>query len=154
MLAAAMLILAAAAAFAQNKTISGTVRDERSEPLPGATLVAAGSQAYAITDANGKFSMSVRQGQEITVSYLGYDDYLFSVTGASQYTVSMRPSEATMLNESVAIGYGTTTKKEVTGSVTSLRSEDFDKGASQCLLRNPSPRHQHPQRRTGPADHN
>ena len=128
-LAAATLILTVAVAFAQNKTISGTVRDERSEPLPGATLVASGSQAYAITDAYGKFSMSVRQGQEITVSYLGYDDYLFSVTGASQYSISMRPSEATMLNESVAIGYGTTTKKEVTGSVTSLRSEDFDKGA-------------------------
>ncbi len=128
-LAAATLILTGAVAFAQNKTISGTVRDERSEPLPGATLVASGSQAYAITDAYGKFSMSVRQGQEITVSYLGYDDYLFSVTGASQYSISMRPSEATMLNESVAIGYGTTTKKEVTGSVTSLRSEDFDKGA-------------------------
>ena len=128
-IAAAVLLLAGITAFAQNKTISGTVRDERSEPLPGATLVAAGSQAYAITDANGKFSMSVRQGQEITVSYLGYDDYLFTVTGAAQYNISMSPSEATMLNESVAIGYGTTTKKEVTGSVTSLRSEDFDKGA-------------------------
>ena len=126
---AAALLLTGLGAFSQSKTISGTVRDDRSDPLPGATLVVAGSQAYAITDTDGKFSISARQGQEITVSYLGFDDYVFTVSGASQYNISMRPSEATMLNESVAIGYGTTTKKEVTGSVTSLRSEDFDKGA-------------------------
>lgn len=126
---AAVLLLIGLGANAQNKTISGTVRDDRSEPLPGATLVVAGSNAYAITDSNGKFSLSASQGQEITVSYLGFDDYVFTVTGTSQYNINMRPSEATLLNESVAIGYGTTTKKEVTGSVTSLRSEDFDKGA-------------------------
>ena len=125
----AALLLIGLGANAQNKTISGTVRDDRSEPLPGATLVVAGSNAYAITDSNGKFSISASQGQEITVSYLGFDDYVFTVTGTSQYNINMRPSEATMLNESVAIGYGTTTKKEVTGSVTSLRSEDFDRGA-------------------------
>ena len=125
----AALLLIGLGANAQNKTISGTVRDDRSEPLPGATLVVAGSNAYAITDSNGKFSLSASQGQEITVSYLGFDDYVFTVTGTSQYNINMRPSEATMLNESVAIGYGTTTKKEVTGSVTSLRSEDFDRGA-------------------------
>lgn len=125
----AVLLLIGLGANAQNKTISGTVRDDRSEPLPGATLVVAGSNAYAITDSNGKFSLSASQGQEITVSYLGFDDYIFTVTGTSQYNINMRPSEATMLNESVAIGYGTTTKKEVTGSVTSLRSEDFDRGA-------------------------
>lgn len=125
----AALLLIGLGANAQNKTISGTVRDDRSEPLPGATLVVAGSNAYAITDSNGKFSLSASQGQEITVSYLGFDDYIFTVTGTSQYNINMRPSEATMLNESVAIGYGTTTKKEVTGSVTSLRSEDFDRGA-------------------------
>lgn len=125
----AALLLIGLGANAQNKTLSGTVRDDRSEPLPGATLVVAGSNAYAITDSNGKFSLSASQGQEITVSYLGFDDYVFTVTGTSQYNINMRPSEATMLNESVAIGYGTTTKKEVTGSVTSLRSEDFDRGA-------------------------
>ena len=125
----AALLLIGLGANAQNKTISGTVRDDRSEPLPGATLVVAGSNAYAITDSNGKFSLSASQGQEITVSYLGFDDYIFTVTGTSQYNINMHPSEATMLNESVAIGYGTTTKKEVTGSVTSLRSEDFDRGA-------------------------
>ena len=118
-----------ATAFAQNKTVSGKVSDERGDALPGATVVVSGTKAYAITDLDGKYSLTAKSGSEITVSYLGYDDYVFTVGSASVYNVNMVPSEATMLNESVAIGYGTTTKKEVTGSVTSLRSENLDKGA-------------------------
>lgn len=122
-------LLSGAAAFAQSKNISGKVADERGDALPGATVVVSGTKAYAITDIDGKYALQARQGQEITVSYLGYDDYVFTVGAASVYNISMQPSEATMLNESVAIGYGTTTKKEVTGSVVSLKSDDFDKGS-------------------------
>ena len=122
-------LLTAATAFAQMKTVSGTVLDENGEGLPGAAVIVAGTNAYAITDMDGKFSVSAPVGRDVTVSYFGYDDYVFNVGSASVYNVTMKPSEATMLNESVAIGYGTTTKKEVTGSVVSLKSEDFDKGA-------------------------
>ena len=127
-LALAALLLAATA-FAQNKTISGKVSDENGEPLPGATIVVNGTNTYAVTDFDGKYTISAAQGRELTVNYFGYDDYVFTVGSASVYDVSMKPSAATMLNESVAIGYGTTTKKEVTGAVVSLKSDDFDKGA-------------------------
>ncbi|MBQ2544358.1 MAG: SusC/RagA family TonB-linked outer membrane protein [Bacteroidales bacterium] len=127
-LALAALLLAATA-FAQNKTISGKVSDENGEPLPGATVVVTGSNTYAVADLEGKYSLTTVPGRQITVSYFGYEDYVFTVGSASVYDVSMKPSAATMLNESVAIGYGTTTKKEVTGSVVSLKSDDFDKGA-------------------------
>ena len=122
-------LLVAASAFAQNKTISGKVSDENGEPLPGAAVIVTGTNAYAVTDLDGNYSVTAAPGREITVSYFGYEDYIFTVGSASVYDVSMKPSEATMLNESVAIGYGTTTKKEVTGSVVSLKSDDFDKGA-------------------------
>ena len=126
---AAAAVLCAVPAFAQNKTITGKVVDEKGEAMPGATLVVAGSSAYAVTDFDGKYSISVATGKEVTVQYLGYDDYVFTVGSASVYNVSMTPSEATMLEESVVIGYGTTTKKEVTGSVVSLKSDDFDTGS-------------------------
>ena len=123
------LLLAGTLSFAQTKTVTGTVKDERGEALVGATVVVAGNQAYAITDIDGKFSLTAATGKQVTVSYLGYDDYVFTVGSASNYVINLIPSEATMLNESVAIGYGTTTKKEVTGSVVSLKSDDFDKGS-------------------------
>lgn len=128
-MAVAALLCTGAAAFAQTKTINGTVKDERGEALPGATVVVAGSKAYAITDVDGAFSVQAKSGAVVTVSYLGYDDGSFTVGADSKYAIQLKPSEATMLNESVAIGYGTTTKKEVTGSVVSLRAESLDKGA-------------------------
>ena len=120
------LVVLFLAAHAQNKAITGVVTDERGEPLPGATLVS--GKSYAITDQDGAFSIQVPKGADVTVSFLGYDDFVFKAD-ASGIIIQLVPSEATMLNESVAIGYGKTTKKEVTGSVVSLKSENLDKGS-------------------------
>lgn len=128
-LTAAALMLIGVAAFAQTKTVTGKVTDERGDALPGATVVVSGTNAYAITDVDGAFSVNAKSGSVVTVSYLGYDDGSFTVGDAVQYSIQLNPSEATLLKESVAIGYGTTTKKEVTGSVVSLKAEDFDKGS-------------------------
>ena len=128
-LAAAVFLCGALQLWAQPKNISGTVTDGQGEPLVGATVVATGTRAYSVTDADGRFSMKATSGETVTVSFLGYDDYVITVGEADDYPVALVPSESTMLNESVAIGYGTTTKKEVTGSVVSLKSDDFDKGS-------------------------
>lgn len=126
----AAFLLLVNAVYAQSvRKISGSVIDETGTPMTGATLVVSGSNSYAITDADGKFTLNAKNGDEVTVTYFGYDDVILPVSDESTYSISMKPSEATMLEETVVIGYGTTTKKEVTGSVTSLRSEDFDKGA-------------------------
>lgn len=111
---------------AQTRTVTGKVTDERGDPLAGATVVAGSN--YAVTDLDGQYSLSVKNGAEVTVSFLGYDDFTFTVSGAKQ-DIQMVPSEATMLNESVAIGYGKTTKKEITGSVTSLKADELDLGS-------------------------
>lgn len=112
--------------FAQNRTITGKVSDERGEPLAGATLVS--GKSFAITDADGSFSIQVPAGADVTVSFLGYDDYVFKAD-ASGLSIQLTPSASTMLNESVAIGYGKTTKKEITGSVASLKAENLDLGS-------------------------
>jgi len=116
----------AVAVSAQTRTVSGKVTDENGEPLVGATVVA-GSR-YTVTEPDGSFSLGVPSGATVTVSFLGYNDYEFTAS-ADKQNIQMVPSEATMLEGSVVIGYGKTTKKEITGSVTSLKADELDLGS-------------------------
>ena len=121
-------ILFAWSALAQTTVVTGTVSDERGEPLPSAALLAGGD--YAVTDVNGHFSLKTKPGSTVTVSYLGFEDYVFTAAdGISPLNIRMTPSQALMLDETVVIGYGTTTKKETTGSVASLKAENLDLGS-------------------------
>ena len=123
-----LLFLLSWAALAQNRTVTGTVSDERGAPLAGATVVCGNN--YAITDIDGRFKLEAPQGASVMVSFLGYDDYTFTVNGGTNtVSIELNPSADTVLNESVAIGYGKTTKKEITGSVTSLKAESLDLGS-------------------------
>lgn len=114
---------------AQDVTIKGHVSAaDDGGPLAGAALIAVGG-GYSITDNEGNFSMTVSPDEAVTVSYLGYDDYTFTPGNTATFNIVLERSAATMLDETVVIGYGKTTKKEVTGSVTSLKSTDFDLGS-------------------------
>lgn len=124
----ALFTVASSLGFAQVQSIKGKVSDENGDGLPGATLLVQETRLYAITENDGSFVLNATNGQNVTVSFLGYDDYSFVVEG-NIHNIRLTPSAATMLEEAVAIGYGTTTKKEVTGSVTSLKTDDFDKGS-------------------------
>ena len=125
----ALVICASAiAANAQTKTVTGTVSGSDGEILTGATLVTA-SGSYALTELDGSFSIAAKDGEAVVVSYLGYDDYTFNAAGQQNLAVILPLSANTVLDEAVAIGYGKTTKKEVTGSVVSLKADDFDRGS-------------------------
>ena len=119
---------AALAANAQTKTVTGKVSGSDGEILTGATLVTA-SGSYALTDIDGSFSIGAKDGEAVVVSYLGYDDYTFNAAGQQNLAVVLPLSANTVLDEAVAIGYGKSTKNEVTGSVVSLKADDFDKGS-------------------------
>ena len=117
-------------ASAQTRTVSGAVKGADGEILPGASVVSTKGSPYVIADMDGKFEIAAKTGDSFTVSFFGYDDTVFTVKdGVDNYPVVLPVSAATMLDETVVIGYGTTTKKEVTGSVTSIRSESLDKGS-------------------------
>jgi len=128
----AILILGLATtlcALAQTVTIKGKIVGSDGELLVGATALAP-SGKYAVAETDGTFSLEVKKGDQISVSCFGYDDAKFTIVeGQLNYTITLPTAAATMLDETVVIGYGTTTKKEITGSVASLKSEDFDKGA-------------------------
>ena len=127
-----ILVLVACAtalvANAQTKTVTGKVTGSDGEILTGATLVTT-SGNYALTEIDGTFIINAKDGEVVVVSYLGYDDYTFTAAGQQNLAVVLPLSANTVLDEAVAIGYGKTTKKEVTGSVVSLKADDFDKGS-------------------------
>ena len=121
-------VCAIASASAQSKNVTGNVTGSDGEILTGATLVTA-SGSYALTDIDGTFTIKAKDGESVVVSYMGYDDFTFTAAGQQNYAIILPLSANTVLDEAVAIGYGKTTKKEVTGSVVSLKADDFDKGS-------------------------
>jgi TonB-linked SusC/RagA family outer membrane protein len=127
-LATILLCVTAFTALAQKGVIRGSVKGSDGDILSGATLVAQ-SGKYAIADADGAWTLLAKEGETVTVSFFGYDEQTFTVGKQAVYDIVLQLSAATMLDETVIIGYGKTTKREVTGSVASLKAEDLDKGS-------------------------
>ena len=115
-------------AFAQ-QTISGTVRDASTgNPLVGATIVVKGSNQSTASDAQGTFSIAVQGNNSIlTISYVGYTSQEVTVGTRTNLEIAL-VSNSVELNQVVVVGYGTQNKKDITGSVKSLKSDAFNKG--------------------------
>ncbi len=112
---------------AQTK-ITGTVTDEASAlPLPGVNILIKGTTTGASTDFDGKFTISVNNGDILVFSYLGYTTKEVTYTGSSILDVVLA-EDAAQLDEVVIIGYGTTTIKDATGSVAVITRKDFNQG--------------------------
>ena len=113
--------------FAQ-RTTTGTIRDAGGKPLAGATISVKGGTQTSVTDERGTFSISVPDNNAVLViSYVGFATQELSVGTGNNFDVSLQPSIAE-LNQVVVVGYGTQNKKDVTGSVKSLKSDQFNKG--------------------------
>lgn len=115
--------------FAQ-RTVSGVVKEATTgDPIIGANVLVRGTSVGTITDVDGKFSLEVpASATELEISYTGYGNEIVPITANTKNVeVSMTGSKA--LEEVVVTGYGTQRQKEVTSSVTSLKSEDFNKGS-------------------------
>ena len=107
-------------------TITGTVTDAKTgELLPGVGIFIKGTTKAAITDRQGKFSIiSTNPNATLVFSFIGYDTQEINLNGRQNITVALVPSIKN-LDEVVVIGYGTTKKKDLTGSVMSVSSNDF-----------------------------
>ncbi|RRO26151.1 SusC/RagA family TonB-linked outer membrane protein [Flavobacteriaceae bacterium 14752] len=112
--------------LAQN-TVSGTVVDSQNMPIPGVNILIENTQRGTTTDFDGKYTIEINNGEVLVYSYLGFKTQKVSYTGQSEINVKLKP-DADQLEEVVLIGYGTSTKKDLTGSVTSISQEDFTKG--------------------------
>ncbi len=121
------MLLFAVSGFAQ-RTISGVVTDgESAETLIGANVLVNGTNIGTITDIDGSFTLSVPDGaNQITISYAGFTDQVVDITGQTNVSIAM--NAGALLDEVVVVGYGTVRKRDITGSVASLKEEDFNKG--------------------------
>lgn len=124
-----LMLLAFTQLQAQTYEVTGTVKDQRTgELLPGVSVVIKNTQRGTVTDIDGKYVIPVEQGVTLVFSFVGYEPVEVITSANTVISVFMRES-VSLLEEVVVVGYGTTTKKEVTGSVTSLKTKDFNGGA-------------------------
>jgi len=124
-----VLVLALFSVLAINaQTVTGVMTDADSgEPLIGANVLVKGTTVGTITDIDGSYSLSLPDGATTLVfSYAGFQDQEVDIDGQSTINVALSPGA--LLDEVVVIGYGTVKKRDVTGSVASLKEEDFNKG--------------------------
>ena len=111
------------------RTVSGTVLEQGTdEPLIGANVVVIDTLVGTVTDFDGKFTLTIPEGSSvIRISYTGYQSQDVDVSGLSVVNITLAAGE--LLEEVVVIGYGTIKREDATGSVQSISSEDFNRGA-------------------------
>jgi len=110
---------------AQQNTVTGLVLDEFNLPIPGANVIAKGTTTGTLTDFDGKFSLIIKEENEILkISYLGYVPQEINIKGKKQVTVIL-VEDVSQLDEIVVVGYGTQSKKDITGSVSVVSGDDI-----------------------------
>lgn len=125
-------LLCAIGASAQSITVSGTVTDPTGEPLIGASILAEGTSVGTATDIDGHYTINVAPQGTLVFSYVGYDVQKVAVNGRHEINVTMRESSV-MLNEVVAIGYGTVKKSDATGSVAVIKPDEVEAGMATSV---------------------
>ena len=112
------------------RKISGLVTDENGEPLIGANILEVGTTNGTLTDVRGEYSLNLSQSNKLQVSYIGYVTQ--ELTVGNKNTLNIKLYENTQdLSEVVVVGYGTLTRREITGSVTNVTTKDFNQGLSK-----------------------
>lgn len=122
-----LLLMSSIVMVAQELTVTGVVlAEDEPDPVIGANVTVKGSTTGTITDFDGRFSINVKKGGVLVVSYMGYVAQEVSVQNTNLIKITLKP-DSKMLEEVVAIGYGTMKKSDLTGAVTSVSAEDLAK---------------------------
>lgn len=128
-----MLLFVAASASAQS--VKGTVVDNTGEPMIGVTVLADG-KAVAVTDIDGNFEVpNASPSTVIKVSYIGYKDQEVKVGNSTTLNITLQEDNQA-LDEVVVVGYGTMKKTDLTGSVSSVNTEDLNAKGAPSVMEN------------------
>lgn len=111
------------------RTVTGKVTDERGDPMPGVTVMVVGKNQGSITDAGGVYSIAgLQPASVLQFSFVGMETRMIPVGNQTRINIVLK-EESEKLSEIVVVGYGTTNKKGLVSSVTSVKPEDLNKGA-------------------------
>ncbi|WP_394420708.1 carboxypeptidase-like regulatory domain-containing protein [Tenacibaculum mesophilum] len=116
--------------FAQERTISGTVSDE-SGPLPGVTILKKGTTKGTETDFDGNYSIQAKTGDVLVFSFVGMKTMEKTVGASDSINVTM--SSDNLLEEVVVVAYGSQKKEEITGAVTTIKTESLENVAAASV---------------------
>ncbi|OJW00299.1 MAG: hypothetical protein BGO52_04235 [Sphingobacteriales bacterium 44-61] len=122
-----MLSLIWVQVVAAQASVSGKVTNEQGQPLSGVNVVVKGTSNGTNTGQDGSFTIPVQRNQVLVFSLIGHESQELTYKGEASLAIRMQVAYGN-LEEVVAVGYGTVTKKEVTGSVVTVKAKDFNKG--------------------------
>ena len=110
---------------AQNSEVNGSVSGVDGLPIPGVNVLIQGSNTGTTTDFDGNFSISVKSGDVLIVSYLGFLTQLITISNQTSLTIVLQ-SDTSELDEVVVVGYGTQKKSNLTGAISKVTNEKLD----------------------------
>lgn len=127
-------VISGAIAFAQNKTVTGTVVDNYGEPVLGANVIVAGTTNGAVTDFDGNFSITdVPANATLKVSFIGYVSQDVALNGQSKVKVVLM-EDSQQLDDVVVVGYGVVKKSDLTGAVGQVKSDNIVAKGSTSVM--------------------
>ena len=126
LLTAVAALMAGFSANAQNITVTGVVTDAAGDPIPAAAVILDGTQRGTSADIDGHFSISVPSNATLVFSSIGYVEQKIAVNGRSVINVTLL-EDTTMLEETIVVAFGTSTKESFTGSAKVIKSEELAK---------------------------
>lgn len=129
LLALLFVCLVPLSSLAQTIQLTGTVTDTKGETLIGASVLEKGTTNGCITDIDGNFTLTVAPNATMVISYVGYVPQEIPLKGQKTLTVTLK-DDTEMLDEVVVVGYGTMKKSDMTGAISSVKSEDLMKRAT------------------------
>jgi len=136
------LLIIVLQSWAQTKTVTGTVNDEKGQPVAAASVLGKGTKTGVATDATGAFKINLPTTvNTLVITYVGFQSQEVDITNKTTVTVALAP-QSTSLTDIVVIGYGTARRKDVTGAISTVQAKDFNKGtitSPDQLLQNKVP---------------
>lgn len=114
--------------MAQTKTVSGVVKDGKGDPVPNVTVAVKGSKTAVATAANGSFTISAAPGATLLFTSVNFEAAELKIGADNSYTIVLIDKQ-TILTDVVVVGYGKSSRRNLTTAVTTVKPEDLNRGA-------------------------